>query len=411
MKKTLTLLTVLFATITFAQPKVYINLNSHNEVSGEPAYDQAPGINYATIYPFVKTMSDSVISKKVKWNFQSDVRFLLGCIKYDVKSVSTGNKNILRWMDESVYIECDPHSHEGNVNGSVYNYADVAHLHDSLGLSTRRNVGGFKIDGLQNGSDWENFENGMVCSKFKSAPNWKPYTLWGGSYNAGVHNDVNMYGCYKPQSRANYQVHVNTNRVAEQGNGCSAHFTDTTDENRIINQLKTLFNNVHNGVYPADGFYTQAIQFDCRDIGEPNFINRLCVILDTVNNYVKKGWVEWMTITEKDEYWRSTLDSAYKYNTCDDLTSGVSLALANAKSISVFPNPGKAGLFTIDGDIELANCKIEVMDCQGKVSTLPWVNNAKNHSVDLSAYSPGLYFIRISEGGQKTYLQKLVITQ
>lgn len=394
----------------FAQPKVYINLNAHNEVSGngELPYDQLPGTNYTSIYPYIKQIADSVISKNAKWNFQSDVRMLLGAIKFDPKNSSTNNKNLLKWMDDSPNIECDPHSHESVVNGSTYNYADVAHLHDSLGMTNRRNVGGFKIDGLQNGSDWQSFEAGMACAKFTSAPKWKPYTMWGGSYSAGVHNDVNLYGSYKPQSRANYTVHVSTNRLAEQGNGCEAHFTDTTDVNRVVNNLKSLFTNVHNGTYPSTEFYTQSIQIDCRDFMKPNFISRLCVILDTVNHYVAKGWVEWKTITEKDLYWRTSLDSVMKYTTCSNLPSGINDS-EKINNSEIYPNPGKAGIFTINSDIK-PGTSINVTDVLGKQSLLSYnISSNNSFTLDLTGFKNGIYFVHYTDLNSNIRSRKLVI--
>lgn len=391
-----------------AQPKVYINLNSHNETSGEPLYDATLPLNYNTAYTAIKEIADSVINKKVKWNFQSDVRFLLGALKHDPKSAATGNTNLLKWMDDSPYIECDPHSHEGMVGGSTYNYADVAHLHDSLGVTNRKNVGGFKIDGLQNGSDWQNFENGMACVKFTSAPKWKPNVMWGGSFSAGVHNDMNFYGSYKPQSRTNYSTHVNTNRVACQGNGCSAHFTDTTDENRIINQLKTLFTNVHNGTYDANQYYTQAVQFDCRDVSKTNFIKRLCTILDTVNNYVKKGWVEWATITEKDQYWRSAsgLDSAYYFLDCDNLPASISAMKKTENKITISPNPASDILFITSEGEKIK--QFEIYDMTGKI-VFAASPAFQSYSLNVKDFDSGLYFLKVRSDNDTLMGTKFIV--
>lgn len=65
---------------------------------------------------------------------------LLAVQQFDTGTViaNTNGKNLLRWFVEEKGVICDPHSHE---NG--YNYADVAYLHEQLGIMATKVVGGF----------------------------------------------------------------------------------------------------------------------------------------------------------------------------------------------------------------------------------------------------------------------------
>lgn len=392
-------------------PKVYINLNSHNEVSGvtEPNYSAIGGTVYANTYTYIKQIADSVISKKVKYNFQSDVNFLLACLTYDPKTTATSGFNILKWMDNSPYIECDPHCHEQTYQGKQWNYADCAHLHDSLGVTNRRNVGGFKVDGLQNGNYWLNMEAGIPGKRYSTAAIWKPYTLWGGSYKTGVHNDMNTFGEWKPQDSINYGTHVNTRRLALQGNGCEMHFTDTTDEQRIIKELRKICVFVNSGVYPAGQYYTQSIQFDCRDVSKTNFVTRLCKILDSVNVYVGKGWADWKTITEKDLIWRTfPLDSSYLRKDCSALPSGIRENIFG-NSYKFYPNPSSGTVNLLISDAEESVFSLMIMDVNGR--TVHEQNVMQASLIDVSKLNNGVYYLCLQDKNGRRAFEKLILAR
>ena len=96
------LLAILYGGQLLSQtPKVYINLNSHNETSGvgELNYDSPTSrTDYDTAFKYIKQIADMVVAKGVKYNFQSDVKFLFGCLKWDSHLASTNGKNLLKWV-------------------------------------------------------------------------------------------------------------------------------------------------------------------------------------------------------------------------------------------------------------------------------------------------------------------------
>ncbi len=418
MKKIYVLL--LFAIIigkqAFTQtPKVYIHLNSHNETSGvgELNYDNSSSrADYDTAFKYIKQVADMVIAKNAKYNFQSDVKFLLGCLKWDLKTAATSSLNLVKWMDNSPNIECDPHSHEGKYPGTAfgkyYNYSDVAHLHDSLGATNRKNVGGFKVDGIQNHSNWPSLEAGEAGTAYSTSGLWKPNVLWGGSYKAGVHNDMNFFGTYKPTLDTNNSATPTTNnnqRLRIQGNGCSMVLHDTTSEQRLVRELGKIFRNVHYGVYPNTEFYTQVIQFNCRDVYKANFVSRLTTIIDSINNYVNLGWVEWKTISEKDAVWKATpYDSTYKRIDCVNLPTGIEEQYI-VNELALYPNPVINKL--IIAHTAYIN-SVTIIDAFGRMVYEQQEVNAEKTETNMEFLKPGLYFVSVKLNNGKTTSRKIL---
>lgn len=410
----LVLITVFKIQLYSQTPKVYIHLNSHNEATGsdELNYDDVTRANYDTAFKYIKKIADMVIAKNAKFNFQSDVRFLFGCLKWDLSKPETSNKNLLKWMDDSPNIECDPHSHEGKYPsfglGKIYNYSDVAHLHDSLGVTNRKNVGGFKVDGLQTKSHWPDFEAGQPGKAYSTSGSWKPNVLWGGSYKTGFHNDMNFFGTYKPKlDTVNYaSPTTNANqRLRIQGNGCPTVFHDTTNEQRIIKEITKVFRNVHNGSYSSSEFYTPIIQINCRDFHKPNFVSRLTTIVDSVNKYVTLGWVEWKTISEKDAIWKaSPLDSTYKRIDCTALPTGIDEKYVK-NELGIFPNPTINNL-TIAHNSGVN--QISIIDALGKTVYSSSNINSERVDVNTEFLKPGLYFVVVQINGRSPETRKIL---
>ena len=417
------LLAFFFGGQLFSQtPKVYINLNSHNEASGtstvtgqgELDYDNATQRKYYdTAFKYIKQVADMVVAKNVKFNFQSDVKFLFGCLKWDSHLASTNGKNLLKWMDDLSNIECDPHSHEAKyptfgTSGKIYNYSDVAHLHDSLGVTNRKNVGGFKVDGLQNQTNWPVMESGLQGKAYSTSGFWQPNVLWGGSYKAGVHNDMNFFGSFKPTLDTNNYATYSSNssqRLRIQGNGCSMVFHDTTSEQRLIKEYHKLFTNVHYGVYPSNEFYTPVLQINCRDIYKANYVSRLTTIIDSINTYVTLGWVEWRTISEKDSIWRSvTYNTANKRKDCSALPTGIDEKYIQ-NGLAIFPNPVSDKLIVAHtSNIE----KVTLIDGLGKIIHIENNIDAERWEVNTEYLKPGLYFVSVTLNDDKTVTRKFL---
>src|SRR3990170_8224410 len=80
-----------------SNPKLYLHFVTHNEENDV----------FLTNYSYyilnrnnIIQLANTVVSKNVKWNFQSDHAFLRAVIKYDTGSTTnnTNGKNIIRWL-------------------------------------------------------------------------------------------------------------------------------------------------------------------------------------------------------------------------------------------------------------------------------------------------------------------------
>jgi subtilisin-like proprotein convertase family protein len=74
----------------------------------------------------------------------------------------------------------------------------------------------------------------------------------------------------------------------------------------------------------------------------------------------------------------------------------------NAIKLSVYPNPS-GGIFNISYEAELSDCRIELLSTEGKLLLSESLNNLPGRGglrqLNMIGYTPGIYFIRISNGG------------
>ena len=128
-----------------AQNPVHFRIHSHNEIQ-----DIQKGIDYtvATTYNNIKTVVYRIrdtVQKYRPWNMQVESNLVRGCLLND--NAYSSATDMLQSMDSALaYWSRSPQpsltSHRMNYN--PYNYADVAHLLDSSGLTPpRTNVGGY----------------------------------------------------------------------------------------------------------------------------------------------------------------------------------------------------------------------------------------------------------------------------
>jgi hypothetical protein len=177
---------------------VYVTLAMHNE-DNFPANQQAYLISRNNLIEFCKMLQ----RHQVAFNWESDWKFLLGVLQWDTPDVTaaTGGKNIVRYLKEDLGISVDPHSHENQ----GYNYADVAHLIDSLGVNPTNVVGGHIWDPTERlYQDWERFKQPLKGNKFPWAQ-WKGDILMGSA--TGLHrNDPEPSGVWRPKGKYEFWI-------------------------------------------------------------------------------------------------------------------------------------------------------------------------------------------------------------
>ncbi len=159
-------------------PPVYVVLFTHIEDNtpagtlGTPQSRQ----QYMLYRTRLVDMANLARNYNISWSLQPDWKFLLAALLYEDSTLipTTNNKNLLRYLKEDLGVVLDPHSHE---NGG-YNYTDVAHLLDSLGVGATTVIGGHIWDpALPQFQGWDRFRNPVSGERYPWAT-WQETFLW-----------------------------------------------------------------------------------------------------------------------------------------------------------------------------------------------------------------------------------------
>ena len=274
---------------------LYLSFVTHNE-ENEPYNNYN---YYITRRNLIVQLAQYVVQNNAVWNFQSDWKFLQWVANFDTGSVvsNTNGKNLIKWLTEDMGIYCDPHAHE-----TQYNYADVAYLHQQLGITPTKVVGGFIYNQVIGGNNWENLEQG-IYGRVYTTYFWKPDILWGGGTPLHV-NDPQNYGMWKPQSMANYYVHDSTKNLTLVGNGCTNKIFDTTAVTTALNKVRSLINAYETGLIPDTGYYTSNVFMSIGQLSNMQ-VNKMKQFIDTVNIYVSQGRIKWKNIQGMHSTWNT----------------------------------------------------------------------------------------------------------
>ncbi len=199
-----------------AQARVHVVLFTHIE-------DNTPGgtlgsaqsrSSYATLRGKLLELAARARAQGLSWVLQPDWKILEAARMYEDTTMTsnTAGKNFLRYLHDDLGVTIDPHSHE---NGG-YNYADVAHLLDLLGVGGSTVIGGHIWDpSLPEFSEWDRFRVPLAGSHFPAA-SWRGDLLIG----AGTPNHVNdplVSGVWRPLDRAHYFDDAPTGNIVAVG--------------------------------------------------------------------------------------------------------------------------------------------------------------------------------------------------
>jgi hypothetical protein len=186
-----------------ATPPVYVVLFTHIE-DNTPAGTLGSATNRATYLTWrtrLVIMAELARRYNMTWVLQPDWKFLEAARLYEDASAmaSTGGKNLLVYLRDSLDVVIDPHSHE---NGG-YNYTDVAHLLGVLGVGGSTVIGGHIWDpSLPQFAHWERFRVSVAGERFPSA-RWRGDILMG-SGTPNHTNDPIVSGVWRPTDPWNY---------------------------------------------------------------------------------------------------------------------------------------------------------------------------------------------------------------
>jgi hypothetical protein len=157
--------------------------------------------NYLALRARLIEMAALARRYNMRWSLEPDWNVLLAALLYEDASVTatTNGLNVLRYLRDSMNTALDPHSHEGG----GYNYTDVAHLLDSLGVGGSTVIGGHIWDPtLPQFQQWDRFRVPVAGLRFPPIT-WRGDILMG----SGTPNHVNdpiVSGVWRPKSRTSY---------------------------------------------------------------------------------------------------------------------------------------------------------------------------------------------------------------
>jgi hypothetical protein len=188
---------------TTAGPPIQVVVFTHIEdaTPGGVLGTAANRTNYLAIRASLLEMAALARRYSMRWSLEPDWKILLAALQYEdaPTRATTGGLNFLRYLRDSLGVAIDPHSHEGG----GYNYTDVAHLLDSLGVGGSTVIGGHIWDpSLPQFSAWDRFRVPVRGNQYPSAM-WRGDLLMG----SGTPNHVNdpiVSGIWRPKSRDDY---------------------------------------------------------------------------------------------------------------------------------------------------------------------------------------------------------------
>lgn len=295
--------------IAVSQPKIYINYVTHNEDTY--SYLKNPDA-YLKIRPKLQKFALECKKYNAKWSIGSDYVLLRAIMDNDTGIITknTNNKNLLRWLSEDMDVECDPHSHE-----SRYNIADIAYLHEQLGVKPAPVRSGFIYNSQNNhGGCWMNLQNPIKGDSFPQF-SWHPEILWGAA-TLQHKGDPEYYGIWKPKDTTNFFQHAADNRLINFGSGCRIVASDLSAD-EIMAIIDDLILNIDNNTAPNTGFYTMSIFFEESKLNLPPFMLRLDSISRAVSERVASGRMEWMHTVDIVEKWKNEYNAEPFYISCD----------------------------------------------------------------------------------------------
>ena len=329
-------------------PPIYVSIVSHNE---EPATGMYPDFTVDTAAFWehraaLLDFSEMLHEEGVMFNYQSDWNFLLAATLFDTGTVSTNGKNFLKYLEEDLGFEVDPHAHE-----TQYNYADVAYLmHQLLGHEPSHTVGGYIACPPQS-SQIEYFRDTLHGWNYPYA--WKAEILWGGSFQYHIGDDsLWTSGVWKPKDNYNYLLHDEYAPLPEIGryNGTWQGLWDLI-EKQENGEL------VYGRIYTATIFLEQSMMLD------PAFIDTFRNRIQSLASYTNSGRIVWVGLSQAKEIWETEYNSRpnlYSYLYGDitqpirdtfwlEMSDGVHLDVTVYKPVDLPPPIGFPGIVFVHG--------------------------------------------------------------
>lgn len=271
---------------------IHVSIVCHNE---EPK--NAGAVAYSADREYFMRNRDATVefarmlhSEGVKFNFQSDWDFVLGVLKYDQGSHSTGNKNVLQYLVHNLAFEVDPHAHEKR-----YTYADVAHLHKEAGVPVSHLAGGLIALPAQD-SKLEYLWRPIRGAQFDCA--WRAEAVWGGATANHVDEEsLWISGIWKPQDNAHFATHDEAAPLPHIGGYRTGW-----------DGLRDLVDRQRRGELDAAQIYTQTVFIRQGDLLNAAHTQAFRDEIRSFSEDTEAGLIRWVGLNEVLRIWESEYD-------------------------------------------------------------------------------------------------------
>jgi hypothetical protein len=332
--------------------------------------------NYLVVRARLIEMGQLMKSYDIKWSLEPDWKILLAALLYEDAAVmqSTGGKNFLKYLKEDLNVAIDPHSHE---NGG-YNYTDVAHLLDSLGVGGSRVIGGHIWDpSLPQFAEWDRFRNPVYGMKY-------PWAVWQGNIlmGSGTPNHVNdplVSGVWRPKDRDHY--------FTDDPNGtiyCVGKYKeDLSSIYELINLYKD--NRVDKTCMLTTSYHVNLASITAQN-GLSSIENSLLKPLDSLRTIGDVVLTDFSSLIEE---WKTIYhENACIYDPANPTSTKNEFPLNNYQ---VYPNP-------FAGNIQIQNVTgSEYYELYNASSRRIWTGLDIGQQ-EFSVLNPGIYFLKIRNG-------------
>jgi hypothetical protein len=380
MKKIFLFVMLVISSITSAQtPKLYIHFVSHNE----PIEDLQFPINYAKAKVKMLQMVEIIDSANLKWNVQSSDGFVFGA-RNDQNNTST---NIFKTLASAPYqdnVEIDPRSK----NLFNQNIADQWYLIDSLGGNPTHALGGciYSTNNVADHPiDWEQYRNPIIGTVHGNS--WQCELITGAGSYPPHENDLNDFGCFKPDSPANFYQHNENQNLWCIGVGCAPVLDSLSNEQAIIDLIQGQVDSIQLGLWPADKFYVTRIMTNQSEYG-PLFFSKIRKVIDSLST-ISSSQLVWANIGETFsafQDWRNSSTLLFSQWQCGETYNYIN-ELTDIK-FDFYPNP-TSDILSINFEDQNSHL-IKIIDFTGKVIFESNIISATN--LNVQQFENGVYY-------------------
>ena len=417
MKSIFTFLLLLVFTLGYSQNPVHFRIHSHNEIQdNQEGIDYTNSAHWNLIKSALVQIKDTFVKYQAKWNLQAESNFITGCLMYD--NAYSSSSDLLQAFDTHSLIEVDPHNHLNltpGFNYNPFNYADVAHLLDSCGLTpARTNVGGF----LYKSSDWTNttsddwttYKNGLKGNTFTTYT-WTPTTLWGGG-TPGHTNDYNAFGVWRPSGASTLTFgQNNSTNLINIGNGCKKWFIeDTTNVTAKFNDVNAYLSYCYSAPTTSLTFYTASVTMNLRGFlsNSSGTMQIYTPMIDSMAKFIRKmddlktsGKIVYETLSETKNSWiaQHSVPTQSFVVQCANIVIGVDENELIENGFGLYPNPVNNELIIIN---YTAVSSISVFTTTGQLVKEEKVSNSSNEiRLNTSDLAEGVYILKLGNSCRK----------